>query len=167
VSQILSKQVQVTNVFRPRTEVPFDSDEEFERVIETGEEYTSPWEDTVADDSSMNGSEDVIFSKKDTLLEPAYGESLITNMFRENMELTDPIDIPRKRRKRYPSPGEGVLSPRSTRRNMLADELTISSRQHLIWERQTRARLASLYTEPVSDDEDGEEDKTKEMSRSV
>jgi hypothetical protein len=36
-----------------------------------------------------------------------------------------------------------ALSPRTTRRNMLATELTVSLRQHLLWERQQKSQTAN------------------------
>ncbi|KAI9055743.1 hypothetical protein LZ554_000684 [Drepanopeziza brunnea f. sp. 'monogermtubi'] len=36
-----------------------------------------------------------------------------------------------------------ALSPRTTRRNMLASELTVSLRQHLLWERKQRSQTAN------------------------
>jgi hypothetical protein len=36
-----------------------------------------------------------------------------------------------------------AVSPRTTRRNMLAAELTVSLRQHLLWERQQKSRTAN------------------------
>ncbi|CZT45871.1 uncharacterized protein RSE6_06227 [Rhynchosporium secalis] len=36
-----------------------------------------------------------------------------------------------------------ALSPRTTRRNMLASELTVSLRQHLLWERKQKSRTAN------------------------
>ncbi|PVH74934.1 DUF1752-domain-containing protein [Cadophora sp. DSE1049] len=41
-------------------------------------------------------------------------------------------------------PTQGLaLSPRSTRRNMLASELTVSLRQHLLWERKQKSQIAN------------------------
>ena len=38
-----------------------------------------------------------------------------------------------------------ALSPRTTRRNMLATELTVSLRQHLLWERQQKSSTANAH----------------------
>ncbi len=40
-------------------------------------------------------------------------------------------------------PGQQALSPRTTRRNMLATELTVSLRQHLLWERQQKSQTVN------------------------
>ena len=41
------------------------------------------------------------------------------------------------------TPHQLALSPRTTRRNMLATELTVSLRQHLLWERQQKSQTAN------------------------
>jgi hypothetical protein len=41
------------------------------------------------------------------------------------------------------TPHQQALSPRTTRRNMLATELTVSLRQHLLWERQQKSQTAN------------------------
>ncbi|RDW85516.1 DUF1752-domain-containing protein [Coleophoma crateriformis] len=41
------------------------------------------------------------------------------------------------------TPHQMALSPRTTRRNMLATELTVSLRQHLLWERQQKSQTAN------------------------
>jgi hypothetical protein len=41
------------------------------------------------------------------------------------------------------TPHQQALSPRTTRRNMLATELTVSLRQHLLWERQQKTQTAN------------------------
>lgn len=41
------------------------------------------------------------------------------------------------------TPHQAALSPRTTRRNMLATELTVSLRQHLLWERQQKSQTAN------------------------
>jgi hypothetical protein len=41
------------------------------------------------------------------------------------------------------TPHQPALSPRTTRRNMLATELTVSLRQHLLWERQQKSQTAN------------------------
>jgi hypothetical protein len=40
-------------------------------------------------------------------------------------------------------PHQQALSPRTTRRNMLASELTVSLRQHLLWERKQKSQTAN------------------------
>ncbi|CAD6502676.1 BgTH12-05266 [Blumeria graminis f. sp. triticale] len=40
-------------------------------------------------------------------------------------------------------PQQLALSPRTTRRNMLASELTVSLRQHLLWERKQKSQTAN------------------------
>ena len=52
-------------------------------------------------------------------------------------------------KQRCRSPDQKALSPRSTRRNMLASELSVSLRQHLLWERQQRNRTALPLQEEV------------------
>jgi hypothetical protein len=41
------------------------------------------------------------------------------------------------------TPHQLALSPRTTRRNMLASELTVSLRQHLLWERKQKSQTAN------------------------
>lgn len=41
------------------------------------------------------------------------------------------------------APHQLALSPRTTRRNMLASELTVSLRQHLLWERKQKTQTAN------------------------
>jgi len=41
------------------------------------------------------------------------------------------------------TPHQLALSPRTTRRNMLSTELTVSLRQHLLWERQQKSQTAN------------------------
>jgi hypothetical protein len=41
------------------------------------------------------------------------------------------------------TPHQQALSPRTTRRNMLASELTVSLRQHLLWERKQKSQTAN------------------------
>lgn len=41
------------------------------------------------------------------------------------------------------TPHQAALSPRTTRRNMLATELTVSLRQHLLWERQQKSQTVN------------------------
>jgi hypothetical protein len=41
------------------------------------------------------------------------------------------------------APYQIILSPRTTRRNMLASELTVSLRQHLLWERKQKSQTAN------------------------
>ncbi|MBW0493615.1 hypothetical protein O181_033330, partial [Austropuccinia psidii MF-1] len=45
-----------------------------------------------------------------------------------------------------PEPIAPPLSPRTTRRNMLANEMTESVRRNLLWERQTRAQALGILT---------------------
>lgn len=45
-----------------------------------------------------------------------------------------------------PAPGQSMAhSPRTTRRNMLATELTESLRRHLLWERQQKSATANAF----------------------
>jgi hypothetical protein len=44
-----------------------------------------------------------------------------------------------------PSPQSVAHSPRTTRRNMLATELTESLRRHLLWERQQKSATANAF----------------------
>ena len=153
--------------FRSRSEPPFDSDEEFEALpVEADEQYSSSWEDAVVSDPTSNSENEVIFQRKNISPEFTYGESLITNMFRGNNGLSTPIDIPTEpRRQRCPSP---VLSPRSTRRQMLAEELTRSLRQHLLWEHHAKSQLRSLYDEAkLRHDDRGDHSEVRELSGSV
>jgi hypothetical protein len=41
------------------------------------------------------------------------------------------------------TPHQLALSPRTTRRNMLASELTVSLSQHLLWERKQKSQTAN------------------------
>lgn len=43
----------------------------------------------------------------------------------------------------HATPYQLALSPRTTRRNMLASELTVSLRQHLLWERKQKSQTAN------------------------
>ncbi|CAI6028993.1 unnamed protein product [Clonostachys chloroleuca] len=56
-------------------------------------------------------------------------------------------EIPRSSAQPIPtvahSQGQGALSPRTTRRNMLATELTESLRRHLLWERSQKSSTAN------------------------
>lgn len=57
-------------------------------------------------------------------------------------EAAQPIDIEGRgpsSKYRYRSPDQIALSPRSTMRNMLASELSISLRQQMMWERRQGA----------------------------
>jgi hypothetical protein len=55
-----------------------------------------------------------------------------------------PRSVPRPiHRTANSTPYQLALSPRTTRRNMLATELTVSLRQHLLWERQQKSQTAN------------------------
>lgn len=51
-------------------------------------------------------------------------------------------------------PHQAALSPRTTRRNMLATELTVSLRQHLLWERQQKSQTANAVLKRRHTDQD-------------
>lgn len=57
--------------------------------------------------------------------------------------ITEPIALPNSRFCR-PEPVAPPLSPRTTRRNMLANEMTESVRRNLLWERQMRAQALGI-----------------------
>lgn len=65
----------------------------------------------------------------------------------ENLTMRGP-DVPRSKpiiMKQPPNPQSVAHSPRTTRRNMLATELTESLRRHLLWERQQKSATANAF----------------------
>ena len=63
----------------------------------------------------------------------------------ENLTMRSP-DVPRSKPIIVrPSPQSLAHSPRTTRRNMLATELTESLRHHLLWERQQKSATANAF----------------------
>ena len=140
-------------------------------TISDEEDNSSGWEVPASCDSPQSApEEEVPFPRQDIKQELLYRQSLISNMIRDTTNSPQAINIPNERvpdRRRYPSPDQAVLSPRSVRRNMLADELTDSLRDHLRWERMTRARLESLRDESVDDDMLEQEVGKLDLSRSL
>jgi hypothetical protein len=64
----------------------------------------------------------------------------------ENLTMRGP-DVPRSKPigMKPPAPHSLAHSPRTTRRNMLATELTESLRRHLLWERQQKSATANAF----------------------
>lgn len=64
----------------------------------------------------------------------------------ENLTMRGP-DVPRSKPiiMKPPPPQSMAHSPRTTRRNMLATELTESLRRHLLWERQQKSATANAF----------------------
>jgi hypothetical protein len=64
----------------------------------------------------------------------------------ESLTMRGP-DVPRSKPigMKTPGPGSVAHSPRTTRRNMLATELTESLRRHLLWERQQKSATANAF----------------------
>lgn len=64
----------------------------------------------------------------------------------ENLTMRGP-DVPRSKPiiMKPPNPQSVAHSPRTTRRNMLATELTESLRRHLLWERQQKSATANAF----------------------
>ena len=64
----------------------------------------------------------------------------------ENLTMRGP-DVPRSKPivMKPPPPQSVAHSPRTTRRNMLATELTESLRRHLLWERQQKSATANAF----------------------
>lgn len=64
----------------------------------------------------------------------------------ENLTMRGP-DVPRSKPiiMKPPNPQSMAHSPRTTRRNMLATELTESLRRHLLWERQQKSATANAF----------------------
>lgn len=64
----------------------------------------------------------------------------------ENLTMRGP-DVPRSKPigMKTPGPQSVAHSPRTTRRNMLATELTESLRRHLLWERQQKSATANAF----------------------
>ena len=64
----------------------------------------------------------------------------------ENLTMRGP-DVPRSKPiiMKPPPPQSAAHSPRTTRRNMLATELTESLRRHLLWERQQKSATANAF----------------------
>ncbi|KAJ5105661.1 hypothetical protein NUU61_003008 [Penicillium alfredii] len=64
----------------------------------------------------------------------------------ENLTMRGP-DVPRSKPiiMKSPPPQSVAHSPRTTRRNMLATELTESLRRHLLWERQQKSATANAF----------------------
>lgn len=103
----------------------------------------SDWEDVLPPANSPKADEKALFRRVDSKRDLASTKSLLTAMLSGSVPAA-PVQIGTPRRQagtaQYRSPDQKALSPRSTRRNMLATELSVSLRQHLLWERQQRSR---------------------------
>jgi len=125
----------------------FETDEE----SETDSDDYSDWEDVVPSENSPKADEKAVFARVDSKRDLASAKSLLTAMLSGSVPAA-PVEIGDSKKQvgkqRYRSPDQKALSPRSTRRNMLASELSVSLRQHLLWERQQRNRtLLPLHSE--------------------
>jgi hypothetical protein len=137
----------------PTTEGRANGPTEDDRLFETDEDseadsgdYTD-WEDVVPSGSSPKIDEKAVFARVDSKRDLASAKSLLTAML-SGSAASAPVEIGGLKKQaskaRYRSPDQKALSPRSTRRNMLASELSVSLRQHLLWERRQRINRVTL-----------------------
>jgi hypothetical protein len=91
-------------------------------------------------------------SSLDVQVRPDLEEDTIRQQRRTSMPfeapaVSAPIHLPVRSKSVVNVPDVGLpQSPRTTRRNMLRDELSESLRQNLLWERQSRSRMLGLGT---------------------
>lgn len=132
----------------PLTKVPVIQPTLDDHLFETDSESDSDpdisdWEDVIPPSSSPKVDEKVLFQRVDSRRDLASSKSLLTAMLSGSIPAA-PVEIGSRRqagKARYRSPEQKALSPRSTRRNMLSAELSVSLRQHLLSERQQRKRV--------------------------
>ena len=121
----------------------FETDEESE--ADSGD-YTD-WEDVVPSGNSPKIDEKAVFARVDSKRDLVSAKSLLTAML-SGSAAAAPVEIGSSKtqagKARYRSPDQKALSPRSTRRHMLASELSVSLRQHLLWERRQRINRVAL-----------------------
>jgi hypothetical protein len=133
----------------PLNKVPLDVPGLENPLFETAEESEadssdySDWEDIVPSGNEPKADQKAVFARVDSKRDLASAKSLLTAMLSGSVPAA-PVEIGSSKRQaskaRYQSPDQKALSPRSTRRNMLATELSVSLRQHLLWERKQKNR---------------------------
>jgi hypothetical protein len=121
---------------------PFETDSESESgPEEVNSNEISDWADIIPTANSPKVDEEALFRRVDSKRDLTSAKSLLTAMLSGSVPVA-PVEIRGSRRQvgkvRYRSPDQKALSPRSTRRNMLSTELSVSLRQHLLWERQQK-----------------------------
>ncbi|PBP17743.1 DUF1752-domain-containing protein [Diplocarpon rosae] len=119
-------------------ESPFDDDvfetEDEDEIDESAiddEDDSSDWEDSVEDSGNPSIDEKTFFQRK-----KKKGLNSIAEIPRSAAQPIIPTTT-------NTIPHQLALSPRTTRRNMLASELTVSLRQHLLWERKQKSQTAN------------------------
>ena len=126
-----------------RSDYLFETDEESE--ADSGD-YTD-WEDVIPSRNSPKIDEKAVFARVDSKRDLVSAKSLLTAML-SGSAVAAPVEIGGSKKQagkaRYRSPDQKALSPRSTRMNMLASELSVSLRQHLLWERRQRINKVAL-----------------------
>jgi hypothetical protein len=114
----------------------FETDEESD-ASELDSDDTSDWEDVIPPASSPKADEKPLFQRVDSKRDLASSKSLLTAMLSGSVPAA-PVEIGGSRKQAGKARDQKALSPRSTRRKMLATELSVSLRQHLLWERQQK-----------------------------
>ncbi|KAM0362850.1 hypothetical protein ACHAO7_011078 [Fusarium culmorum] len=121
------------NVMNPSTDnmavVDSDSDDYIDESAIDDDDDSSDWEDSM-EESGKSSMDDSFFQRVDSKPNMTSRRSLITLMLAQN-DHTHHVQP------------QAALSPRTTRRNMLATELTESLRGHLLWEGQQKSSTAN------------------------